>query len=66
MKAWIPTSRTFWLNAITLAGMFLADRELVELLGPNGLMWALKGQAAVNIILRFVTSGPVQTMAAPK
>jgi len=50
------TSKTMWLNVLTLAAMFLAQDEVRTLIDPAVLV---KIQAALNIVLRLVTTQPI-------
>lgn len=55
-KKWY-TSKTVWMNLLTLAAAFLAMPELTSLgIAPETL---LKVSAVVNIGLRCITSGAV-------
>ena len=61
-KPW-HTSRTLWLNALTVATMVFALTELGNVLPPDSGKYVALANAIVNIILRvYFTSQPI---AAP-
>jgi len=61
-------SRTFWVNALTIASMILAglvaDDNLWELVSKNPKLslWIPGILSAVNIILRTITESPVNIL----
>lgn len=64
-------SRTFWINAASalLAIVLLADTSIrggVLPVSPNLLPWVLFALAALNILLRMVTSQPIAGTPAAK
>ena len=55
-------SRTFWVNVLTAGSAFLAMGELQDSLGPNALRYVILVQAAINVIMRLVSTGTVTVM----
>ena len=52
-------SKTFWFNLVTGLTIFLALPELTAVLPDGSLPYVGLGIAGLNIILRYVTTGPV-------
>jgi len=52
-------SRTFWFNLLTGLTLFLALPELQQVLPETSLQWLLLTQAAINIVLRLLTTQAV-------
>ena len=52
-------SKTFWVNLISGAVLFLALPELSTVLGPDAIRYTTLVQAVLNIVLRLVTVEPV-------
>jgi hypothetical protein len=58
-------SKTLWVNLLVLAAALLAD-PVIQGAFPRWKDYILPLLAAVNIVLRFVTSQPLGTAAGPK
>lgn len=51
-------SKTLWVNALTTAGSLLATYG--GLLTPAALPYVIAAQGAINVVLRFMTTQPIE------
>lgn len=59
---WILHSRTFWVNVVTGVSLFLALPEFADVLPAWSTKYLLLAQAALNIVMRFVSSNQPVTV----
>lgn len=53
------TSRTVWVNVITAIVAFVALPEFQQVVGPDAIRYVVVIQAALNVVLRVITTQPV-------
>lgn len=55
----IFSSKTFWFNLLSGLATLFALPQISALAGPENLKYLAAAVAAVNILLRYITTGPV-------
>ena len=55
----IWSSRTFWFNVLSGVALFFALPELAALLPMDAIRYIVLAQAAINIVLRYITTQPI-------
>lgn len=62
---WFASSKTFWLNLLTMAVALLLLLSQQEWMPERGVEIILLIQGVLNLVLRFLTDAPIQ-MVKPK